>query len=402
MKICLVSDYLVGYHKNWSGAEMVCETLADLLGKENQKTLFLTTKFGKRSNSAEICQIPILVVQGSFFKKLIMPFYLLLAIVYSTFYLWRQKPDIINFLHSNYLFIPVMAVASFLRIPTVFTFLDYYLICSRATFKMASGEICDELEGKICLRCISRLKFLEKCISRKLAKNLDGIITFTETSKQRLIRHGFKKDKIRIIYTYNIPKEFSLKLKEAKDKNILFIGSFHEHKGVRITIKGMAEVLKEVPGAKLNIIGSGNNFDTQEVNKLINDLGIKNSINFLGQKSNEEVLNLILENEIVVVPEQWPSEFGPLVLVEAMALGSEVVGSKIGSIHEFIKDGFNGFLAEHDKPEQFAEKIIWLLKNKNQAKEIRERAKEAGKILFNYSQGKETLKFYQELIKAKS
>lgn len=399
MRILLVSDNLVGYHEKWSGAEMVCKILTDLLLKEHQEVFFFTTRFHAKEKTENIFQIPVLTERGGILKKIAIPMFLFWSTIASIFYLKKVKPDIANFLHSNYLFLPVMLAARILKIPTVFTFLDYYMICDRGAFLLPSGEICDQLEGKICRRCISRTKLLERYFIGLLRNKLDGIVTFTQTSKVRLIRHGFPREKIRVIYTYIIPEEFKNKTKEKISNSVLVVAFFSRHKGLYIALQAWPKVVSEIPEAKLTVVGSGSKEDKDRIASLVDNLKIGNSVEFLGQKENEEVLNLILENELAVVPEQWPSEFGPLALVEAMALGTPVVASKIGSIPDFVKDGLNGFLVERDKPEQFAEKIIWLLKNKNKAKLMGQSAREAGNFLFNRNQGRETLKFYQELIK---
>jgi len=101
---------------------------------------------------------------------------------------------------------------------------------------------------------------------------------------------------------------------------------------------------------------------------------------------------------MVVVPEQWPSDFGPLILVEAMALAKPVVASKIGAIPEFIKDGINGFLVEHNQPEQFAKKIIWLSNNKATAKTMGQRAKETAQFLFNQDQNGKVFDLYNNVL----
>lgn len=408
MKICLVSDYLAEYHEKWSGAEMVAKILAELLLKENQAVFFFTSKFPKNpdrnkiSNGARetVFQIPILTNRGGLLKKILIPFYLFWGIFFSVYCLNKVKPEVINFLHTNYLFLPVMLAAKILRIPTVFTFLDYYMICDRATFLLPNGEICDQLEGKVCQRCISKTKMLERYFIKLLRGKIDGIITFTETSKQRLIRHRFPPEKIRVIYTYTIPEKFKGKTREKKPNSVLVTAFFRPHKGLDIVLQAWPKVISEIPEAKLTVVGSGNKEDNTRIADLVDNLKIKNSVKFLGQKENEAVLNLILEQEVVIVPEQWPSEFGPLALVEALALGTPVVASKIGSASDFIQDDINGFLVEPNQPLQFAEKIIHLLKNKEEARLMGEKAKTAGKILFSYNQGRDTLNFYKELIKA--
>jgi glycosyltransferase involved in cell wall biosynthesis len=400
MKICLVSDNLVGYHKYWSGAELVCKILADSLEKEGQDVLFLTTKVQNKDNLGKIVQVPTIVGKPKLLQKISAPFYILWGSLYSLYKLSKNRPDMINFMHSNYLFSPVMIAAILLKIPTVFTFLDYYMICPKATFRMANEKICNSVEGNICRRCISRVKYMERLLLRSLKKRLDGVITFTETSKKRLLKHGFLENQTKVIYTYNIPFEFSQKKADSTKKDsVLVVASFNEHKGLHIVLKAFALVLKEVPSAKLVVVGQGNKEDTNRINNLVKDLGLSSSVTFLGQKSNEETLEEILRNEMAVVAEQWPSEFGPLALVEAMALGKPVVAGDIGSVHDFVRDGVNSYLAKYDSPEDFSRKIVDLLKNKEKAVEFGNRAREDGRILFSYDQGKKSLEFFKEIIK---
>lgn len=396
MKICLVSDNLIGYHENWSGAEIICQYLGSLLEKKNQEVFYLTLHSGKKETPKNIVPITALNSRFLFFKN-ILPVHIIIRTISVFFVLKKNKPDVIHLLHSNSLFIPVMICAKILKIPTTFTVLDYYIICPRANFRQPCGEICRYKEGLPCLQCVSIFRFFERKIVRLLAKDLKQLITFTETSKKRLADHNIPEEKIKVKYIYEFKLGISVNNSEKKKDSVLFVGSFHQHKGLEIAIRAMDLVFKNIPNAKLVIIGKGNSEDTARIEELIKELGIKNNIEFLGQKKNEETLKEVLRNELVIVPEQWPSEFGPVILVETMALGRPVVGSKIGSIPEFIKDNENGFIAEHDNPEQFAEKIIYLLKNKNQAENLGEKSKDIFNNIFGGNQEDAMLKLYTDV-----
>lgn len=398
MKICLVSDHLVSYSQSWSGAELVCQYLASLLEKGGEEVFFLTLRSKKKETPANILPTPALIGRIWFFKEVI-PLHIILRTVFAFYYLKKLKPDIIHLLHTNSLFIPVMISAKLLNIPTTFTVLDYFIICPRRSTTLANGEICERVEGWQCLKCVSILRLLERRIIRLLAKNLNQLITFTETSKSRLIKHGFPAEKIKVKYIYEFSPEISDKEKNQPmaEKDILFVGSFHKHKGLHILIQALPHILDEIPEVKMTVVGRGNDSDTARVKELVEKLNLKNNIEFLGQKKNEEIFQLIFKSKVVVVPEQWLSDFGPLILLETMALGKPVVASKIGSIPEFIKEGFNGFLAEYNKPEKFAQKIISLLENKEMAKEMGNRARESVQSLFEKNQAREILKLYQGL-----
>ena len=70
---------------------------------------------------------------------------------------------------------------------------------------------------------------------------------------------------------------------------------------------------------------------------------------------------------MVVVPEQWFSEFGPVILIESKLANKPVVASKIGSIPEYVRDGVDGILSQHNLPDDFSEAIISLLRDKDMA-----------------------------------
>jgi len=402
MRICLVSDTLVGYHNNWSGAELVCSRLSEGLKRRGQKTIFLTTRFDrkdKKDRIEEIFQIPTTPIKSGIFKKITTPFYYLLGVFFTIYVFLKTKPDVIHFFHANELFISVMTAAKILRIPTILTVVDYFISCPRYTFRLPNNEICQTSEGFDCLKnCINIFRFLERRIIRLLTKYLDTIITFTQTSKDRLIKHKFSLEKIRVIYNYTLPKEAIFSDEKKLQNTILFVGSLYEHKGLEIIIRAMPAVVLEVPQVKLIIAGQGREDYKKKIEKMIEALKIKENVEFLGQKSNEEILQVISKSEVMVVPEQWLSDFGPIILIEAMALGKPIVASRIGSIPEFIKDGINGFLVERNNPGQFAQKIIWLLKNKESASLMGRRAKERVRFLYNTDPAGKTLQVYKDLI----
>ncbi len=271
---------------------MVGKVLSQLLAKEGEDVFFFTTPTrtptvpsgqegrgsdpddsvgkptGRRLRNVgakNIFQIPALASRSGFFRKLMVPFYLFAGTISAILYFKKNKPDIVNFLRSNYLFIPVMTACRFLKIPTVFTFLDYYMICDRGAFLLPNGEICDQLEGEICKRCISKTKLLERRLIIWLRKYLDGIITFTETSRQRLIKAGFLPEKIRVIYTYTLPKEFKNKAREKIPNSAFIVASFHEHKGLHIVLQAWQKVLAKIPEARLTVVGSGPKEDNTRI-----------------------------------------------------------------------------------------------------------------------------------------
>jgi glycosyltransferase involved in cell wall biosynthesis len=78
------------------------------------------------------------------------------------------------------------------------------------------------------------------------------------------------------------------------------------------------------------------------------------SLQTLGQSSSEEVLKILGESDILLVPSQI-AENQPTVVLEAMACGVPSIGSHLGGIPETIGDG--GVVVEAKTPALWLEAI---------------------------------------------
>jgi glycosyltransferase involved in cell wall biosynthesis len=102
--------------------------------------------------------------------------------------------------------------------------------------------------------------------------------------------------------------------------------------------------------------------------RLATDLGVKGKMIFTGKIPRSETPYYYAMSDIVVVP-SLQEAFG-LVVSEAMSSGKPVIGTKVGGIPDQIIDGYNGFLVQPKKPEEIAEKILWLINNPNEARRM--------------------------------
>jgi glycosyltransferase involved in cell wall biosynthesis len=72
-----------------------------------------------------------------------------------------------------------------------------------------------------------------------------------------------------------------------------------------------------------------------------------------GPAEPDQVQAIMHGYDVIAVPSQW-LETGPLVAKEALAVGTPVIGSRLGGIAELIQDGVNGLLVEAPDPEAWA------------------------------------------------
>lgn len=385
MKVCIITDYLPDTHKNWSGAELVASKTGEILKSKGHDISYITLTPNKKCSRDNIYFVRSPFRKSSFLAKN-FPIDLVAFLQVLTI-LRKIRPDVVH-IQAKFLFFPSAAGSFLFRVPYVFTVLDYYNLCPRNILLRKDGKLCRYYHGEHCSDCVSQsnrksvkltnsllptiikklLFVLRKRLMDYFMAKASKIITFSETSKDRLLSYGYNSEKVEVIYHYvfeNISRSKSC-FSNTKDE-ILFVGTITYHKGLHILIEAMREVVKVIPGAKLLIAGSGSGVYRDSLVRKIEAGFLSNNIEFIGHKDNREILKLMNEVDLVVVPEQWDSEFGPVVLIEAKLAAKPVVASKIGSIPEYVHDGIDGILSEYNHPEDFAQAILNLLRDKDKS-----------------------------------
>lgn len=119
------------------------------------------------------------------------------------------------------------------------------------------------------------------------------------------------------------------------DDFIFTIGYTRPQKNIKNLIKAFAKLRKEMRiKEKLVICGEG--YLSEDTEKLIDDLNLKDDIKFLGYIPDKEIPLLYSASSLFVFPTLMEG-FG-IPLVEAMACGVAVVASNVTSIPEVVKD----------------------------------------------------------------
>jgi glycosyltransferase involved in cell wall biosynthesis len=146
---------------------------------------------------------------------------------------------------------------------------------------------------------------------------------------------------------------------EDNDK-ILYVGALVEAKGVEFLIRAMPQVVKHRPLATLDIAGRGE--DQSRLVRLVESIGMKKNIRFLGFQSRNDVIKLYQKASVLVVPSIWREQFG-LVGPEALACGVPCIGSDIGGIPEWLQNEKSGYLVPPRDSAAIADRLIKLLMN---------------------------------------
>lgn len=164
-------------------------------------------------------------------------------------------------------------------------------------------------------------------------------------------------------------------------KTILFIGRINfAEKGIGFLLEAMPAIVKEVPDAKLVIIGDGG--ETALLHAQIKKLGIKNAVQMVGTKPFFELPKYLNAAAVMAVPSVWLEAFGQ-VTIEAMACGVPVVTTDIGGSTEINRNGETGFIVPKADPLALANAIVKILKDESLQNRLGSAARQ--RVLENYS-----------------
>ncbi len=164
-----------------------------------------------------------------------------------------------------------------------------------------------------------------------------------------------------------------------------------KEKGTETVLDALSILKNDYPEIHFDIVGEGNYYDYL-VSKT-QSLGLNNHVTFHNKADHEKVLALLKQAHIFTFPTR-ASEGFPKALLEAMAAGLVVIGSKVSVIPELLKDGA-GILLEEATPEALAAAVKWALENNSSLNAMQIKAQEVSKIytLENWSK---TIKSYLE------
>jgi colanic acid/amylovoran biosynthesis glycosyltransferase len=166
---------------------------------------------------------------------------------------------------------------------------------------------------------------------------------------------------------------------------VLAVGRLIEIKGFRYLLEA-CRMLKE-SGLKFSCLIAGDGEDMEMLSGKCIEFGIGNVVTLLGSRSHQEVLRLLQDASVFVLPsivtEKGGREGIPVALMEAMAMELPVVSTRSAGIPELVGDGREGLLVEHSNASELASAIGFLLRNPDVGKKMGKMGREKVKKDFN-------------------
>lgn len=243
----------------------------------------------------------------------------------------------------------------------------------------------DLLRHRVSLRMVSRICTTMVAVSEDLRRSFvrrglcpaDRILT---------IHYGIDTDEFRPDDAVRARARGTLGLRDGQIA-IGAMGHFNPVKNHRLLVEAFAAVRRSHRNCILLLAGDGQ--ERANLERLAKELGVADSVKFVGYyRPSSEFLNAL---DVYVHPSL--QEGLPNAVIEAMATGKPVLGSRAGGIPEIVEEGVTGFLFDPRSSEQLAE----LLERVCSSGSLRENLSKAGRerALKHFSLHTEARKFLE-------
>ncbi len=129
---------------------------------------------------------------------------------------------------------------------------------------------------------------------------------------------------------------------EAIDRtHVMFLGRIENIKGTKEAIDAAIKSNNKIIVAGNIMPGHGAYFENEIKPLLAHPL-----VEYVGPLSDEKKKYYLQRSKALLFPVKWEEPFG-IVMAEALACGTPVIGYNIGSVPEVVKDGMNGFIVNN-------------------------------------------------------
>lgn len=252
----------------------------------------------------------------------------------------------------------------------------------------------------------SRIDYYLKSI---VYKNANAIIVHSKFIKEKLIQNfSVEPKKVSIIphgnFDYYLPSEetssdqyrTNLSLNKSDDV-LLFFGFIRPYKGLDLLLKAFEKAAQT--NDKLKLIVAGSVLDGKEA--VLKDIASNKFshriLPFLSYIPSEEVVKYFKAADVVVLPYKDIDHSGIIHL--AYSFGKAVLGTNVGDFNEVIEDCRSGKVSKSNEPDELANSIVDMFKDKAKLDEMGAYANYLSKTKYSWQDiAKKTIQIYKNVI----
>jgi glycosyltransferase involved in cell wall biosynthesis len=209
--------------------------------------------------------------------------------------------------------------------------------------------------------CTRREKFFYS-VDKRLLRRFPRLIAVSNQIRKTLIEAGVREDRIHTIpnaIDTHVFRRDAARVKSVRDSLGLgpddfvigAVGRLEPQKRFDLLLQGFAQVRSTRPDLRLLIVGDGEERTNLEHD--IRRLGLADSCRLLGHRT--DIVDLHHAFNLLVQSSDY--EGTPNAILEAMAMETPIVATKVGGTAELIQNGDHGLLAPPRSPAALARAI---------------------------------------------
>lgn len=181
--------------------------------------------------------------------------------------------------------------------------------------------------------------------------------------------------------------------------NVLYVGRVDPEKQVGLVIEAFKGARKLLPKTEMKMVIVGDGVDKSRLEKKVKELGISDSVKFLGRVLPPDLYELYKVGDVFATASEIETQ--GIVLIEAAASGLPLIAVNKGAVSEVCIDSENGYLCEPGNVEEITQAMVKILSDDEARKRF---AKKSVEIAAEHDLEKTLDKFiniYQHVIKNK-
>lgn len=292
----------------------------------------------------------------------------------------RERPDIVHVVNPGHIGVGLMSAAKQAGLPLVATIVDFWWLCPKHILLHPDRGICDgAVPWRECVRCIGAvdqrpwvrtlartpvlnatalpLLYFTRALTRgaTLAEcgrwtgrqpllvaaldSADAVIFLSDGARARLaprLRHAHPHTIIvgmedRWFATPRKPTGAGTP-RDPAGLTLGFVGALADHKGTHLILDAVRRLGWH--RTRVRIAGGGTDTDYQQ---RLHQLAAGLNVDFAGRVPSADVPAFLAGLDVLIVPSTWPENL-PQTVLEAQAVGTPVIASRVDGIAEVVSD----------------------------------------------------------------
>ena len=194
-------------------------------------------------------------------------------------------------------------------------------------------------------------------LSERAIKYYKSVIVVSESTKKALIDLGVCKNRVRVIPN-GVDIDFYKPMAKSSSPTILWVGRVKRYKRVEHVLLAFSIIEKQLPDAKLIIVGNGDYLEN--IKSLATKLRLKN-VFFPGFVEEKKKASL-MASSWVIVSSSFVEGWG-MTIIESAACGTPAVAYDVAGLRDSVSNNETGLLVSDGNVTALAQNLLRVLQD---------------------------------------